>query len=103
MQYIDENGNMYDYKEDFNLDYVSFPYIIELDNTRKVNETYWEFVLPLAKSTKSWDDQRIRNPYYMEVTAWKGTTSVKYLIDDIEITGNIYDLTYTTYNELTKQ
>ncbi|NMB95375.1 MAG: hypothetical protein GYA02_02005, partial [Clostridiaceae bacterium] len=94
MQYIDENGNMYDYKEDFNLDYVSFPYIIELDNTRKVNETYWEFVLPLAKSTKSWDDQRIRNPYYMEVTAWKGTTSVKYLIDDIEITGNIYDLTY---------
>ena len=76
------------------MDYVSFPYIIELDNTRKVNETYWEFVLPLAKSTKSWDDQRIRNPYYMEVTAWKGTKSVKYLIDDIEITGNIYDLTY---------
>lgn len=94
MQYIDENGNIYDYKDDFNLDYVSFPYTIELDETKKENETYWEYVLPLANSTKSWDDKRIRAPYYMEVTAWKGATSVKYLIDDIDITGNIYDLTY---------
>ena len=30
----------------------------------------------------------------MEVTAWKGTKSVKYVIDDIDVTGNIYDLTY---------
>ena len=94
MNYIDEYGNYYDYAEDFNLDYVYFPKTILLDETKKENNVYWEYVLPLAKSTISWEDQRIKTPYKMEVTAWKGEKSVKWIIDDIDITGNIYDLTY---------
>jgi len=94
MQFRDKYGNLYDYKKDFGLNYVYFPKTITLDSTKKNNHVYWEYVLPLANSTKSWDDERLRQPYKMEVTAWKGTKSVKYTISDIEITGNIYDLTY---------
>ena len=94
MQYIDENGSLYDYKDDFGLDYVSFPQTFELDNANRLSQIHWEYVLPLVRSTKSWEDERTSSTYYMEVTAWNGTTSVKYVIDDIDITGNIYDLTY---------
>jgi hypothetical protein len=94
MQFRDVHGNTYDYLEDFGFQYVSFPKIFILDSAEKENDTYWEYVLPLAESTKSWDNTRLKNPYKMEVTAWKGTKSVKYVIDDIDVTGNIYDLTY---------
>jgi hypothetical protein len=95
MQFMDRYGNLYDHKEDFNLDYVYFPNIINLDNSKKENHVYWEYTLPLANSTKSWEDTDLREPYIMEVTVWKGTKSVKRVISDIDVTGNIYDLTYT--------
>jgi len=94
MQFIDKFGNKYDYKDDFKMEYVYFPVTITLDSTKKDNHVYWEYALPLANSTKSWEDERLREPYFMEVTVWKGTKSVKYTIPDIEITGNIFDLTY---------
>jgi hypothetical protein len=94
MEFRDKYGNLYDYKKDFKLDYVSFPAVFELDNTIKDNHVYWEYALPLAESTKSWDDAMLREPYFMEVTVWKGSEWVRYIISDIEITGNIYDLTY---------
>ncbi|HHW47036.1 MAG TPA: hypothetical protein GXX14_00250, partial [Clostridiaceae bacterium] len=94
MQFVDKYGNLYDYKEDFGLDYVHFPVIITIDSSKKDNHVYWEYSLPLANSTKSWEDERLREPYIMEVTAWNGSKSVRYTITDIEITGNIYDLTY---------
>jgi hypothetical protein len=95
MQFRDRYGNLYDHKEDFNLDYVYFPIVINLDNSKKENHVYWEYTLPLANSTKSWEDTVLRESYIMEVTVWKGTKSIKHVISDIDITGNIYDLTYT--------
>ena len=94
MRYRDQYNNWYDQKEDFGIDYTSFPKTFMLDNTKKENQIYWEYVLPLTESTKSWEDKRLKNAYYMEVTLWKGEKSVKYVIDNIDITGNIYDLTY---------
>ena len=94
MQFKDVHGNTYDYKEDFGFQYISFPKTFMLDTTKKENHIYWEYALPLAESTKSWENIWLKNPYKMEVTVWKGTRSVKYVIGDIDITGNIYDLTY---------
>ena len=95
MQFTDINGNVYDYKDKTGY-YVRFPQdtTINLDNRIDNNNINWEYILPLAPSTKSWNDQRIRPPYSMTVTAWKGTNSVSYSINDIDITGNTYDLIY---------
>ncbi|HHW32105.1 MAG TPA: hypothetical protein GXX20_10625 [Clostridiaceae bacterium] len=94
MEFRDKYGNLYDYKKDFKLEYVSFPVVINLDSSIKDNHIYWEYTLPLAESTKSWEDIRLREPYFMEVTLWKGSKWVKHVISDIDITGNIYDLTH---------
>jgi hypothetical protein len=71
---------------------VSFPE----DSTIPVsdNSAHWEYHLPLAPSSKDWDNNRLRPQYRMTVTAYKGTDTATYVIDDIDITGNIYDLTY---------
>jgi hypothetical protein len=92
MRYTDKYGHTYDYNRDFFGYEVNFP----KDSTFNVteNQVYWEYYLPLAPSTKDWDDNRLRPPYSMTVTAYKGEKSVSVTIDDIEITGNIYDLTY---------
>jgi hypothetical protein len=92
MRYTDKYGHTYDYNSDFFGYEVNFP----KDSTFNVteNQVYWEYYLPLAPSTKDWDDNRLRPPYSMTVTAYKGEKSVSVTIDDIEITGNIYDLTY---------
>lgn len=94
MQYTDIYGNVYDYNRDYDLSYVYFPQTFALDNTQKDGHIYWEYILPLANSTKSWDDRRLRPPYSMTVTAYKGEKSVVYTISDIDITGNIFDLIY---------
>lgn len=94
MKYRDSNNNWYNYREDFGLEYVYFPVVFELDNTRKENHVYWEYILPLADSTVSWDNVRKKPPYKMEVTVWKGEKSATWVVDDIDITGNIYDLTH---------
>lgn len=92
MRYTDKNGHTYDYSHDFFGYEVNFPE----DSTFSVtgNQVYWEYYLPLAPSTKDWNDNRLRPSYHMTVTAYKGENSVSLTIDDIDITGNIYDLTY---------
>jgi hypothetical protein len=90
--YTDAHGNVYDMKADFDIDYTTFPKVINIDNTIKDNTTEWKYILPLAKDTKTWDDVRLRTPYRMIVKAWKGTVSREAVIDDIDITGSIYDL-----------
>lgn len=92
MTYTDPNGQSYDYEKDYFGYRVDFP----ADATFPVsgNHVYWEYHLPLAPSTKDWDNNRLRQPYKMTVTAYKGSNTAQYVIDDIEITGNIYDLTY---------
>lgn len=92
MTYTDPKGNVYDYSTDFFHYYVDFPQ----DSTfiPVNNSVTWEYNLPLAPSTKDWDDLRKKPQFKMTVTAWKGSASVTYTVDDIDITGNIYDLTY---------
>ena len=92
MRYTDPNGHTYDYGRDFFGYQVRFPE----DSTLTVtdNQAQWEYYLPLAPSTKDWDNRRLRPQYRMTVTAYKGESTVEYVIDDIDITGNVYDLTY---------
>lgn len=92
MVYTDPNGNTYDYSSDFFGYRVKFPE----DSTIPVtsNHARWEYYLPLAPSSKDWNDNRLRPQYRMIVTAYKGEAKAEYVIDDIDITGNIYDLTY---------
>jgi len=94
MQFTDQDGNQYDYLQDYGLQYVYFPVSFTLDGGAQDNHLQWEYALPLAPSTVGWDDIRKKPQYYMTVTAWKGEYSVTYTISDIDITGNIYDLTY---------
>ncbi len=94
MEYTDPDGNRYDYYLDYSLPYVDFPAVISLDPDLQDNQAHWEYTLPLAPSSVGWDDVRRRPRYSMTVTAWKGDDSVSYTVDDIDITGNVYDQTY---------
>ena len=94
MQYTDPYGNVYDYKNDYFGYYVNFPQTFSLDSSKKDNNVYWEYYLPLAPSTKDFDDVRLRTPYSMTVKVYKGSSFVTYSIDDMEITGNTYSLAY---------
>lgn len=92
MSYTDPNGHTYDYNDD----YFGYDVVFPADSTFPAtgNHIYWEYHLPLAPSTKGWNNSRVRQPYKMTVTAFKGQTTAQYVINDIDITGNIYDLTY---------
>jgi hypothetical protein len=86
---------VYKYKDDIEYE-VYFPEdsTAILNSSVKNNKVSWEYILPLAPSTKSWEDKRLKSPYKMIVTAWKGNNSVIYEVGDIDITGNIYNLIY---------
>lgn len=92
MTFTDIHGSTYDYSRDFFGYYVNFP----ADSTLTVtnNHAHWEYYLPLAPSSKDVNGIRLRPQYRMTVTAYKGTYTDTCVIDDIDITGNIYDLTY---------
>lgn len=92
MSYTDPYGNVYDYGDDFFGYTIGFP----VDSTIPVatDKAHWEYYLPMAPSTKDWDGSRKHPPYSMTVTAYKGAATAVYTINDIELTGNIYDLTY---------
>ena len=96
MSYTNELNQTYDYKEDFFGYYVEFPRdsSITTKEPKAFDSFHWEYNLPLAPSTKTWDDVRRREPYKMTVYAYKGDDCEIYEVADIEITGNIYDLTY---------
>ena len=95
MQFTDKYSNIYDYKDKVGY-YVSFPSdsTTILNSSIKDHDVQWGYILPLAPSSKSWNDVRLRQSYTMTVTAYKGTSSVSYTVNDIDITGNIYDLIY---------
>lgn len=96
MRYADKLGHVYDYFRDFRFQYVTFPNdsTFYLDETLRQNRVYWEYTLPLAPSTKSWNDERLSPPYKMTVYVYKGEHCTIYEINDIDITGNVYDLVY---------
>lgn len=95
MKFTDANGNTYNYADQIGYS-VDFPEdsTFTLDNKVNTGQVHWEYSLPLAPSSLSWQDKRLRTCYSMTITVYKGGKSVSYTVSDIDITGNIYDLTY---------
>jgi hypothetical protein len=90
MTFVDKNGRVYYYDEAFS-DRPEFPLVLKPVGANKYSGSYR---LPLASSTLSWSDARLRSPYWIEVTAAWGNRSEKYRIEGIELTGNVYDLIF---------
>ncbi|MGB3366939.1 MAG: hypothetical protein WBA54_05600, partial [Acidaminobacteraceae bacterium] len=96
MKFTDDKGNVYAY-----VDFVKYQVKFPLEFT-KISDNYWQvdYILPLASSTISFEDKRLREAYSLSVIAKKGTSKVTYTIDKnspeggIEITGNVYDHFY---------
>lgn len=95
MTYRDHQNNLYLYKELLGYE-ESFP--LMMASTDKDNWSRY-YVLPLAASTKSFENEVLTGPYYIKITLIKGTSSVEYLISDIHITGNTLDHLYLQPNE----
>lgn len=90
MVYEDPNGRVYRYEEAFG-EAVDFPLQLESAGNGIWRGTY---KLPLAPSTLGWTDHRLRAPYWIEFTVtWPEQVS-HYRFDNIELTGNIYDLIF---------
>ena len=81
-------------KNDLNIDYTYFPEdtTFHLDSSLEKNMVYWEYYLPLAEDTLNWNDERVKPSYSLYVYAYKGDKCDVYIIDDIEITGSLYDI-----------
>jgi len=101
MYYNDGNGNQYDYYDYFNKR-LSFPAdsTFALNSSVKDNTFTWEYCLPLAPSTISWDNDPspLHTPYYIKVTIFKGGVSISETITGINVTGNVYDITHVQAN-----
>ncbi len=95
MTYTDSNGKTFDYEDQFG-NRVQFPLYCE-----QVSEDIWQasYILPLAHSTLSWEDNRLKPPYEIIVTAEKNDMTTRYIFDEahgrgIDITGNTTNLIY---------
>ena len=93
MTFKDIYGNIYRYEDDFGKK-VYFP----VQMTRNIHSDKWkfEYSLPYAASTKSLDNKRLRSSYRAILYVYpKGNENpVISTIEDIEITGNIFDNIY---------
>ncbi|MZQ97511.1 MAG: hypothetical protein GT601_07525 [Acidaminobacter sp.] len=90
MVYEDPNGRVYRYEEAFGEE-VAFP--LELS---AAGNGFWraDYKLPLAPSTLGWTDHRLKSPYWIEFTVTWPDLVRQYRFDNIEITGNVYDLIF---------
>ncbi len=90
MLYTDAVGHTHSYEDAFGF-IVDFPLALN-----QLSTDLWEveYILPLANHTLSWDNSRTAPPYFMEIEVKKGTVVKKSRLEDIDITGNIYDLLY---------
>lgn len=94
MSYTNSLGQVYLYQTE-----VGFVQIFPIKLVKKSGDSkssIWEgeYVLPLAKETISWRNLRLRNSYLCVITAKKALNKSEVMINDLEITGNIYDLLY---------
>lgn len=90
MTYVDPNGKLYRYREAFGEE-VSFPLSLISGNH---GIWHMRYKLPLAASTLSWTDHRLRDPYWLELTVTWEDHVERYRFDDLELTGNVYDLIF---------
>lgn len=94
MTFINRLGQTYRYKDETGYE-VSFPLSFQ-----KVSETgnrsIWrvEYVIPLCKETLTEANVRIHSAYFARVRVRKGEITRDAEINDIEITGNIFDHLY---------
>jgi len=97
MQYVNSIGQQYKYSDALGY-VVTFPVqmVKRNENSGHPDLTLWtaEYILPLCKETQSFDDDRLSAPYWLKAEAQKGATLKSKTINDIEMTGNIYDLLY---------
>lgn len=95
MTYRDNQNNLYLYKELVGYE-ESFPLMMT-----SIDKDNWSryYVLPLAPSTKSFENVVLTSPYYIKITLIKGLSSVEYFVSDIHITGNTLDHLYLQPNE----
>lgn len=88
MTYTNALMQTYSYKTQFGYE-VEFP----LELVKTAPNTYQiQYILPLADHTLSWSNERMRKPYKAVLYATKNGTVKTAEIDDIHITGNVYDL-----------
>ncbi len=69
---------------------VDFPKKLESEN----NSYTFKYILPLADSTKDFNDKILKSPYFIKIILKKGDFIKEYIIDDIDITGNTLDHVY---------
>lgn len=94
MTFTNRLGQTYRYKDETGYE-VAFP--LQMVKQSEVgNLSIWqvEYVLPLSTETLSEENVRIRAPYFAEVTASKGEVKRSAIINDIDVTGNIFDHLY---------
>ena len=89
MLYVDSDGNKYYYKELIGYK-VNFP----ISMSKNGDKFHYEYILPLANSTKSVANKKLKNPYFIKIILLKGNNRMEYIIDDINITGNTVDHVY---------
>ena len=90
MTYVNDQGHVFLY-EDMTGEKINFPlYMTSYD---KIN-WHISYILPLADSSKTMDNERRHPSYWMSITLIKGDTRITYLIDDLDITGNTLDRLY---------
>jgi hypothetical protein len=96
MQYTNSEGYTYDYSDDFFGYYVDFPEdsTVEPDYSMwGLPYAQWDYIIPLCNETIDWSGTRVRQPYEMTITVngRRGESQVV-TIDDIDITGNTFEL-----------
>lgn len=96
MSFKDERGKVYRYKDEIGYE-IEFPIIFKPLNVNKYNLKY---VLPLARSTIGWNNQRNLPPYQIEIGIEKAGRLHWTIFGDepgepkIDLTGNIFDLQF---------
>ncbi len=98
MTYTNSLGHIYNYANDFFGYTVEFPRDSKLypESIRNdVTVFRWEYSIPLCDETIAWDGHRISEPYKILFRVFDQSNNHKTVtIDNIDITGNIYELLY---------
>lgn len=96
MQYTNSDGYTYDYCNDFFGYYVDFPRdstIYISSSSKKLRYVEKSYILPLCDETISWSDDRLADSYSITIEIYGSGSDIQvYCIDDVDITGNTYEL-----------
>ncbi len=96
MTYTNSQGDTYTYEELIGQT-VLFPVQLKKQEDLSAGRSRWvaTYILPMAPETMSWEDQRLRSAYWLEVTAHKSGGQHGLRLEGIELTGNTSQLLYS--------